>query len=119
MLAGLLSRIGHEISTADCKQQALAILESKHFDVILSDINLPDGTGYELISQAKRTHTLKGIAISGLDASEDLLRSKEAGFDFHLIKPLDFPDLCGVLNGFDLQPVRSHQGQLEESTMGS
>lgn len=104
-LAGLLSGIGHEISTADCKQAALEIVESKHFDVILSDINLPDGTGYDVISQAKRTHTLKGVAISGLDKNEDLLRSKEAGFDFHLIKPLDFAELCGILDGFDLQPA--------------
>lgn len=104
-LAGLLVNCGYDISTADCTRKALKTVEEKQFDVILSDIDLPDGTGYDVISQAKRTQTLKGVAISGLDGSEDFRRSKKAGFDFHLIKPLDFPELCTILHGFEPLPI--------------
>src|SRR5438132_12163220 len=66
------------------------MVESKEFDVVLSDIGLPDGSGYEVIAQAKRKQPVKGVALTGFDKEEDIRRSKEAGFDFHLAKPVDF-----------------------------
>ena len=93
----LLHHLGHEISLADGAQRALEIVESKEFDVVLSDINLPDGSGYEVITQAKRKQPVKGVALTGLDKEEDISRSKEAGFDFHLTKPVDFHELRTVL----------------------
>ena len=76
---------------------ALEIVESKEFDVVLSDIGLPDGNGYEVIAQAKRKQPVKGVALTGFDKEEDVKRSKEAGFDFHLTKPVDFHELRTVL----------------------
>src|SRR5437764_14513039 len=73
------------------------MVESKEFDVVLSDIGLPDGSGYEVIAQAKRKEPLKGVALTGFDKEEDIRRSKEAGFDFHLTKPVDFHELRTVL----------------------
>lgn len=97
-LSNLLAHFGHEISMADSTQSALAIVDSKEFDVVLSDIGLPDGSGYEVISHAKRRRPVKGVALTGFDKKEDIERSKEAGFDFHLTKPVDFHELRTVLN---------------------
>jgi len=97
VLARLLDHFGHEISWADGAQSALEIVESKEFDVVLSDIGLPDGSGYDVIAQAKRKQSVKGVALTGFDKEEDIRRSKEAGFDFHLTKPVDFHELRTVL----------------------
>ncbi len=83
---------------ANGAQSALAIVESKEFDVVLSDIGLPDGSGYDVIAQAKRKQPVKGVALTGFDKDEDVRRSKEAGFDFHLTKPIDFHELRTVLS---------------------
>ncbi len=73
-------------------------MNAKEFDVVLCDIGLPDGSGYEVISQAKRKQRVKGVALTGFATPEDIRRSKEAGFDFHLTKPVDFHELRCVLN---------------------
>ena len=96
-LSRLLNHFGHETLMADGAQSALAIVESKEFDVVLSDIALPDGSGYDVIAQAKRKQPVKGVALTGFDKEEDVRRSKEAGFDFHLTKPIDFHELRTVL----------------------
>jgi PAS domain S-box-containing protein len=97
-LSRLLTHFGHEISVADNTQSALAIVQSQKFDVVLSDIGLPDGTGYEVISQVKRKQPIKAVAITGFGTDEDVRRGKEAGFDFHLVKPIDFHELRTVLD---------------------
>ena len=97
VLARLLDHFGHEISWADGARSALAIVESKELDVVLSDIGLPDGNGYQVIAQAKRKQPVKGVALTGFDKEEDIRRSKEAGFDFHLTKPVDFHELRTIL----------------------
>jgi len=97
VLGRLLGHFGHEISMADGARRAMEIVESKEFDVVLSDIGLPDGSGYDVITHAKRKQPLKGIALTGFDKDEDIRRGKEAGFDFHLTKPVDFHELRTVL----------------------
>jgi CheY-like chemotaxis protein len=93
----LLTHFGHEISVADGAAAALKIIDSKEFDVVLSDIGLPDGNGYDLISEAKRRRSIKAVALTGFGTDEDIRRGKEAGFDFHLVKPVDFHELRTVL----------------------
>jgi PAS domain S-box-containing protein len=97
-LSRLLTHFGHQISVADNTQSALEIVQSQKFDVVLSDIGLPDGSGYEVITQAKRKHPIKAVAITGFGTDEDVRRGKEAGFDFHLVKPIDFHELRTVLD---------------------
>lgn len=96
-LSRLLSHFGHEISLASSAQNALNLINSKEFDVVLCDIALPDGNGYQVIAQAKRKRPVKGVALSGFSAREDIERGKRAGFDFHLAKPVDFHELRAVL----------------------
>ena len=97
-LSRLLTYFGHQISEAECTQRALEIIDDKEFDVVLSDIGLPDGTGYEVIAQAKRKHPVMGVALTGFGMEEDIRRGREAGFDFHLTKPVDFHELRMVLD---------------------
>ena len=96
-LSRLLTHFGHEISVADCTQSAKEIVEAKEFDVVLSDIGLPDGSGYDVITHAKQKQPVKGVALTGFGMDEDIKRSKAAGFDFHLTKPVDFAELRSVL----------------------
>jgi hypothetical protein len=96
-LARLLKHFGHDISVAENTKGALEILASKTLDVVLSDIGLPDGSGYDVISEAKRKQRVKGIALTGFGTEEDVKKSKRAGFDFHLTKPVDFHELRSVL----------------------
>ena len=101
-LSRLLSYFGHKISAADSKYSALEMIAAKKFDVLLSDIALPDGTGYEIMAQAKRDQPIKGVALTGLDQDEDINRGKEAGFDYYLNKPVDFHQLRTVLGKVSL-----------------
>jgi PAS domain S-box-containing protein len=97
-LSRLLTHFGHQISVAGDRQSALHIITSQNFDVIVCDIGLPDGSGYEVILEAKRQHPVKAIAISGFGTEADVRRSMEAGFDFHLVKPIDLRELQEVLD---------------------
>jgi PAS domain S-box-containing protein len=96
-LSRLLTHFGHQTSVADCTQRALQMMASQRFDLVLCDIGLPDGSGYDVISKAKREGPIKAVAITGFGTDEDIRRSKEAGFDFHLIKPVDLQELQTVL----------------------
>ena len=98
MLSRLLIHFGHEVLAADNVRSALKIIASKQPDVLLCDIGLPDGSGYDVISQAKRKQPIKAVALTGFGTEEDIRRSKDAGFDFHLVKPIDLHELQTVLN---------------------
>jgi len=97
VLSRLLSKFGHEVATADSQQRALKLLESGRFDALISDIGLPDGDGYDLVRVAKRRQPLSAIALSGYGTEEDVRRSLEAGFDYHLTKPVDLNGLRSLL----------------------
>lgn len=97
-LSRLLTHFGHQISLAVGAEDALSMINSKEFDVVLCDIALPDGTGYDVVAEAKRKRRpIKAVALTGFSGTEDVERGKQAGFDFHLGKPVDFHELRAVL----------------------
>jgi PAS domain S-box-containing protein len=96
-LSRLLIHFGHEVLAADNVHRALEIIGSGDIDVLLCDIGLPDGSGYEVIARARQKQPIQAIAITGFGTDKDLQRSKEAGFDFHLVKPIDLHELQTVL----------------------
>jgi CheY-like chemotaxis protein len=68
-------------------------LDESEFDILVSDIGLPDGSGLELMPRfvaLAGTRPIAGIALSGFGMPEDVERSYAAGFHEHLIKPVDF-----------------------------
>ena len=99
VLVGLLTRWGYIVSAADTLKSGLDRLNSEPpIDVILSDIALPDGTGYALISEARRHgKRLLAIALSGYTYPSDVKIAKLTGFDHHLSKPCDCQYLRSIL----------------------
>ncbi len=93
LLKRLLEGSGFLVETAGSVAEALKAADGAHFDVLLSDLGLPDGTGCELMRQMRERHPLKGIAMSGYGMEEDVRRSLEAGFSEHLVKPVDISSL--------------------------
>jgi PAS domain S-box-containing protein len=90
-MADLLRLGGHQVTLAGSVGEALAAAEGNGsgFDLVVSDLGLPDGSGQDLMRELARRHGLKGIALSGYGMEDDVQRSREAGFAFHLTKPVD------------------------------
>jgi CheY-like chemotaxis protein len=92
MLALLLTHAGYEVSTASCAKDAIALAREHHFDVVISDIGMPEMNGYEL---ARTLRTLPGyeavpmVAVTGYSMFDDRSRSLNAGFNEHVTKPID------------------------------
>ena len=93
-----LEMMGHEVSSAPTVAQALAALPASDPDVLLSDIGLPDGTGWELLERLEGLLDRPpfAIAMSGFGLGADQARSRAAGFRQHLLKPFP-PDRLGDL----------------------
>ena len=98
-LAIVLRQRGHDVVAADCLATARAeVVEAEApFDLLLSDIELPDGDGLELMRELSANRAMPGIAMSGFGAEEDLRLSREAGFLDHLTKPIDLNRLDAAI----------------------
>jgi CheY-like chemotaxis protein len=97
VLARLLRKLGHEVTTASTVREALTVAEGTEFDIAVSDIGLPDGSGLDLMRQLSATRDLPAIALTGFGMQEDIRRSREAGFAAHLTKPIDFARLMTTI----------------------
>jgi CheY-like chemotaxis protein len=99
ILTGLLTRWGYIVSAADTLKSGLNLLDAQPpVDVIVSDIALPDGTGYALVSEARRRgKRVLAIALSGYAYPSDVRIAKLTGFDHHLSKPCDCHYLRTIL----------------------
>jgi hypothetical protein len=92
-LEKLLVRRGHLVAAAHNVRSAMEAVAHNKFDLLISDIALPDGTGMELMMQLRAISKTPGIAISGFGNNGDIERSLQAGFSEHLIKPIKLDDL--------------------------
>lgn len=93
VLTHLLRASGYAVKTAHNAAAALQFAAAEPFDVIVSDIGLPDMTGYDLMKEIKSRYSMKGIAMSGYGMDEDLRKSREAGFSDHIVKPANASQL--------------------------
>ena len=96
-MALLLKSYGFEVRVADTIASALRAIQSEEFDLLISDIGLPDGSGLDLMRQVRLKSALKGIAVSGYGMEEDIRKSQEAGFIAHLTKPVSLEKLDRVI----------------------
>jgi CheY-like chemotaxis protein len=100
LLAALLKREGHSVQTAYCGLDALHIAAEFVPHFVLLDIGLPDIDGYEV---ARRLCAKKGdqsvvlVAVTGWGQAQDKLLAQSAGFDYHLVKPVNFKNLMDLL----------------------
>lgn len=93
VLARLLRSSGFDVTTAGSVAEASDVAQGGGFDLVVSDIGLPDGTGWDLMPRLREQGIHRGIALTGFGLDEDEQRSREAGFLTHLTKPVDFPKL--------------------------
>ena len=89
----LLARRGYRVLEAGTKRQAQQIAEQEPFDLLISDIGLPDGTGYELVAAIQKIRKVPAIALSGYGMESDIRRALESGFEAHFTKPVDIEQL--------------------------
>jgi two-component system CheB/CheR fusion protein len=98
-LARLLGRQGYQVQCAGDIATALISLSRGHFDLLISDMGLPDGTGIDLLRQARAAYpNLPAIALSGYGREDDVQRSRQAGFAAHLVKPATQRDLLEAIS---------------------
>jgi len=96
MLARSLEGSGHRVKSAFTPRQAFETLEELAPEVVLLDIGLPEMDGYEVARRLRglpRGRDVLLIAITGYGQEEDRRKSREAGFDFHLTKPVELDGL--------------------------
>ena len=101
-LAMLLQLEGHEVQAVHTPAEALQKIESFRPDVALVDIGLPEMNGYELVRRLRNQPSLaavKFVAVTGYGQLEDRRRVRDAGFDDHLVKPVNMPALTRALSG--------------------
>jgi PAS domain S-box-containing protein len=89
----ILERRGLGVQTATSVSTALDLAATQKFDLLVSDIGLPDGTGHDLIRALRARGPIKAIAMSGFGMDEDVQHSIDAGFHDHLIKPVNIRKL--------------------------
>ncbi|HWL16329.1 MAG TPA: ATP-binding protein [Opitutus sp.] len=106
----LLQKDGYRVTTAGTMAAARAAADGTTFDLVISDLGLPDGSGIDLMREMRTTHGLRGIALSGYGMNEDIARSRDAGFVAHLIKPVGMAELRRVLAS--LGPAETRRGEL-------
>jgi CheY-like chemotaxis protein len=96
----LLEIAGHKVWPAASATQALQIAAENEIELVVSDLGLPDLTGHELMAQLRTLYGLHGIALSGYGMEEDVERSRVAGFQHHLTKPVSFDQLKEIIADF-------------------
>ena len=89
----MLERRGYQITVAHTAQQAVEKVRAQEFDLLISDIGLPDRSGYDLMREVRSSKALPGIALSGFGTEQDVQEARAAGFSEHLTKPINFERL--------------------------
>ena len=102
LLSRFLRRFGYKVDSVSSYESALEALNRSQFQVLLSDLSLPDGDGCDLVQEAKRRQDLKAVALTARSSDDDVKRGRAVGFDHYLTKPFDMHELRSVLG----QPVR-------------
>jgi two-component system response regulator PilR (NtrC family) len=101
-----LTRRDCDVATAGDLQTGIDFLDKQRFDAIISDIALPDGTGYTLLNEARRRGIRAlGIAMSGYPYPSNVNEAGVTGFDYHLTKPVNCDDLLSLL-----EKTRANEG---------
>lgn len=97
LLAELLQSQGHTVYVAGSVSAALDLASQNELDVVVSDVGLPDASGYELMEKIRERHGIKGIAVTGSAGIGDVERGRAAGFSMHLTKPVSLRTLEAAL----------------------
>jgi PAS domain S-box-containing protein len=97
-LASLLARRSYDVLAAATAEEARTLAKKHNFNLLITDIGLPDGNGYDLMNELCKDSPLRGIALTGYGMEHDVARSENAGFDAHLTKPVRIQSLEAALD---------------------
>jgi CheY-like chemotaxis protein len=97
VMTKLLERLGHLVTAAPTMAGGLAAARGGTFDLLLSDLGLPDGSGLDLMRELRDQFAGRAVALTGYGMDEDVRRCREAGFAVHLTKPIDLQTLEDTL----------------------
>jgi signal transduction histidine kinase/CheY-like chemotaxis protein len=100
----MLERRGYRVTVAHTADQASEKARHGEFDLVISDIGLPDRSGYELMRELSTTRGLRGIALSGFGMENDVSRARASGFSEHLTKPINFDRLEEAIQALLVEP---------------
>jgi PAS domain S-box-containing protein len=101
----LLRQIGHRVTGVRSVASATAAAAQDGFDLIISDLGLPDGSGLDVMRQLRDRYTGRAIALTGYGMDSDVAASREAGFAEHLTKPVDLAALEGAIRRVSQQKL--------------
>lgn len=110
MIGLLLKHAGYDVSTADSAKDALRLARKNHYDLVISDIGMPEMNGYELASALRELAAYNKtplIAVTGYTEYDDRGRAEQAGFNVHLTKPIEPAQLLTLLRQL-LSPTTGH-----------
>jgi CheY-like chemotaxis protein len=93
----LLQHRGYEVTVAYTMSEALELGKEVSFDLLISDIGLPDGDGIKLMENLAEQSPVRAIAVSGYGTYNDIQRSLAAGYALHLVKPFSVKSLCEAI----------------------
>ena len=96
-LSNLLRRRGYLVQSALDIQSAIDLSTREPFDVLISDLALPDGSGVDLMRKLNSDGQVFGIALTGFGMEDDIRKSYDAGFKHHLVKPIDLNKLDSLI----------------------
>jgi DNA-binding response OmpR family regulator len=103
LMARLLRHLGYTVETAATLCDARACAAKQQFELMISDLGLPDGSGADLMRELSAQQGVKGIALTGFDSADDVDHAFKSGFSSHLTKPVDLEKLESairdVMNG--------------------
>ena len=96
-MAQFLRAAGYRVETAASVAEALEVAGKGELDLVVSDIGLPDASGYDLMRRLRDLYGIAGIALSGYGMEDDVRKSHEAGFLDHVVKPVNPSELKAVI----------------------
>jgi DNA-binding NtrC family response regulator len=89
----MLENAGYQVGYASTLVSARDLAAKRHFQLVISDLGLPDGSGLDLMGELGDSGQLRGIALSGFGSASDVAAAKAAGFAAHFTKPVDWERL--------------------------
>ena len=107
-LRRFLTSVGYHVYIAPDVASARALAKAVEFDVLLSDLKLPDGTGWELMEELSVEGDVSAVAMSGYNSAEDIAHSIRVGFLDHIAKPLVKDELTAAIDRAAAAPFRHH-----------
>lgn len=102
-LSQILREEGHQVATAGSASDAVATFRERPFDLLITDLGLPDASGRTLLGSLREIRPVSGIVISGYGMDSDVAKSREAGFEDHLTKPVHVDTLLAAIDRISAQ----------------